>query len=145
MKTFPTTIRVYCDGGARGNPGPAALGASFPDFQKNYSKFLGKKTNNEAEYEAVIFAFKKVKALVGSEKAVESNLKFYLDSELLVKQLNGEYKVLESKLKFLFVDVWNAKQDFKSVTFTYIPREENTVADELVNKELDSQQAGLFE
>ena len=60
------------------------------------------------------------------------------DSELLVKQLGGEYKIKDEDLKPLFVDVWNLTHEFKNVSFVLIPREENKVADKLVNKELDN-------
>ncbi|OHB21818.1 MAG: hypothetical protein A2939_01845 [Parcubacteria group bacterium RIFCSPLOWO2_01_FULL_48_18] len=135
---------IYCDGGSRGNPGPAAAGVYIPDLRKNYSKYLGERTNNEAEYEAAIFALKKLKQLLGGEKASRAKLECKLDSELVVKQLNGEFKIMEEKLKPLFIDVWNLKQDFKKVSFTNVPREENTIADELVNRELDTRQEGLF-
>ena len=116
----------------------------IPDLRKNYSKYLGERTNNEAEYEAAIFALKKLKQLLGGEKASRAKLECKLDSELVVKQLNGEFKIMEEKLKPLFIDVWNLKQDFKKVSFTNVPREENTIADELVNRELDTRQEGLF-
>lgn len=138
-------LAVFTDGGSRGNPGESAVGIYIPDLDKKYSKYLGIKTNNEAEYEAVIFALKKIKALLGSDAAEKSELKFRLDSDLVVQQLNGTFKIMEEKLKPLFIDVWNLRQDYKHVTFTHVPREENAVADAMVNEELDNRQGELFE
>lgn len=136
-------IIIYCDGGSRGNPGPAASGIYIPQLEKGYSKFLGKTTNNEAEYQSVIFAFKKIKHLIGGEKAEKTEIEIKTDSELIVKQLNGEYRIKEKSLIPFFIEIWNLKQDFYSVKFIHIPREENKEADRMVNKELDSQ-GGLF-
>ena len=136
-------IIIYCDGGSRGNPGPAALGIYIPQFKKEYSKFLGKTTNNEAEYQSIIFALKKIKHLIGSKKAEKAEIEIKTDSELIVKQLNGEYKIKEKSLIPFFIEIWNLKQDFDKVSFIYIPREENKEADKMVNKELDSQN-GFF-
>lgn len=136
---------VFTDGGSRGNPGKSAVGVYIPSLEKKYSKYLGVKTNNEAEYEGVIFALKKIKALLGSAAAAQTELSFRLDSDLIVQQLNGTFKIMEEKLKPLFIDVWNLKQDYKTVTFTHVPREENSIADGLVNQELDNQQGELFE
>jgi ribonuclease HI len=136
-------IIAYCDGGSRGNPGPSAIGIYIPQLKKEYSKFLGKSTNNEAEYQAAIFAFKKIKHLIGGEKAGKSEIEIKMDSELVVNQLNGEFKIKEKDLTPFFIEIWNLKQDFGSVKFVHIPREENRKADWLVNKELDSQR-GLF-
>jgi len=129
-------IIIYTDGGARGNPGPAAIGVVFPD--KHYNEQIGSTTNNVAEYRAVIFALKKAKSLLGGEKSEKTDIEIRSDSELIVNQLNGNYKVKEEDLKLLFVDVWNAKQEFKSVSFVHIPREKNKEADALVNRSLDT-------
>lgn len=136
-------IIIYCDGGARGNPGPAALGVYFSQSDKGYSKFLGKATNNEAEYSAVIFALKKAKHLIGGEEAEKAEIEIKTDSELIVNQLSGKYKIKEQSLTPFFIEIWNLKQDFGKVNFVHIPREENKEADRLVNRELDSQN-GLF-
>lgn len=137
---------IYTDGGARGNPGPAAIGVVIngPIEVKKYSEYIGKATNNEAEYQAVIFALKKLKQLIGKEKAKsEADVEIHLDSELLANQLNGEYKIKEKDLQLLFLEVWNLKQDFKSVSFKYIPREDNRGADRLVNQALDKELSKL--
>lgn len=127
---------IYTDGGARGNPGPAAIGVVVGS--KKYGEYIGETTNNIAEYKAVIFALKKAKALIGKKKAAEAEIEVNLDSELIERQLNGEYKILDEDLQPLFIEVWNLKLDFKKVEFKHIPREKNKVADRLVNEALDS-------
>lgn len=127
---------IYTDGGARGNPGPAALGVVIGD--KEYSEYLGEMTNNKAEYLALVFALKKAKALLGGKKASEAELEFRMDSELIVRQLNGIYKIKEPDLQPLFIEVWNLRLDFKKVIFHHIPREQNKRADRLVNQALDA-------
>lgn len=136
-------ITAYCDGGSRGNPGPSGIGIYIPQLKKEYSKFLGKATNNEAEYQAAIFALKKIKHLIGGEKADKAEVELRMDSELIVNQLSGKYKIKEKDLIPFFIEIWNLKQDFGGVHFIHIPREENKKADWLVNRELDSQ-VGLF-
>ena len=137
-------IIIYCDGGSRGNPGPAAIGIYIPQLRKGYSKFLGRTTNNEAAYQAAIFALKKIKHLIGGEKAEKSEVEIRSDSELLIKQLNGEYKIKEKTLVPFFIEIWNLKQDFGGMKFVALPREENMEADRLVNRELDGK-IGLFD
>lgn len=135
-------IIVYTDGGSRGNPGPSALGAVICDEKgnaiKKYSHYLGEGTNNEAEYKAVIFAFKKIKALYGKERVKNLEIELRADSELLIKQLSGEYKIIEPKIQALFLEFWNLRIDFGKIKFIHIPREQNKLADRLVNEELDS-------
>ena len=135
-------IIVYTDGGSRGNPGPAAIGVIFYNERgqkiKEYSEFLGETTNNEAEYQAVIFALKKFKALFGKKLAQNTEIEIKSDSELLVKQLQGLYKILEPDIQQLFLQVWNLRLDFKKVKFKLISREKNKEADQLVNEALDS-------
>ena len=94
-------------------------------------------TNNEAEYEAVIFGLKKLKQLFGKEKTKNLKVEFRVDSELIASQLSGEYKVSEERMQLLFMKVWNLKFDFGKITFKSIPREQNRRADELVNQALD--------
>jgi len=141
-------IIIYVDGGARGNPGPAAVGVLFCNEKKNcfkkFSEYLGKLTNNEAEYKAAIFALKKFKAIFGKKLAKETEIEIRSDSELLVNQMNGKYKILEKNLQSLFLELWNLKLDFKKVKFKLIPREKNKEADRLVNQTLDSLGKPLF-
>jgi ribonuclease HI len=131
---------IYTDGGSRNNPGNAAIGVvvHLPTGSKGYSETIGTATNNVAEYKAVIFGLKKAKHLLGGETAKKTDVEIRSDSELIVSQLRGEFQIKEDSLKLLFVDVWNLKQDFKSVAFDYIPREENGEADALVNRALDT-------
>lgn len=136
-------IIIYTDGGSRGNPGPAAIGVIFCNEQeqkiKEYSEFLGDNmTNNEAEYQAVIFALKKFKALFGKKLANSSEIEVRSDSEFLVNQLQGLYKILDSKIGVLFLEVWNLKMDFKKIKFKHIDRDKNKEADRLVNEALDN-------
>lgn len=132
---------IHTDGGSRGNPGPAAIGVVIESvsagWRKEYGEYIGETTNNVAEYSAVIFALKKLKSLIGSEKAKDSVVQVHADSELLVKQLNGEYKIKEENIRSLFLDVWNLKLDFGEVSFRHIPREDNRGADKMVNQALD--------
>ena len=136
-------IIIYTDGGSRGNPGPAAIGVVFCNEKgqkiKEYSEYLDEKTNNEAEYQAVISALQKFKAVFGKKLAKNTEIILKSDSELLIKQLNGEYKILDSKIQPLFLKVWNLKLDFKKIKFTLIPRTKNKEADNLVNQVLDTQ------
>jgi ribonuclease HI len=134
-------IIVYTDGGARGNPGPAAVGVVICGEReaviKKYSKNIGISTNNEAEYQAVIFALQKIKQLFGKEKTGEMDVEIRMDSELVSRQLSGKYKVEEERLFPLFIKIWNLKMDFGNIAFQEIPREKNREADRLLNEELD--------
>ena len=135
-------IIVYTDGGSRGNPGPAAVGVVVLNESGQKLKEYGAKleeisTNNEAEYEAVIFGLKKLKQLFGKEKTKNLKVEFRVDSELIASQLSGEYKVSEERMQLLFMKVWNLKFDFGKITFKSIPRVQNRRADELVNQALD--------
>jgi ribonuclease HI len=136
-------ITIFTDGGARGNPGPAAVGAVIQkqgQILKKYSQFIGEATNNQAEYEAVIFALKKIKLLFGKKKAKETEIEVRVDSELVAKQLNHQYKIKEEELQPLFLKVWNLVLDFGQVSFKYIPRQQNKEADRLVNQALDTEE-----
>jgi len=136
-----TKLLISVDGGARGNPGPAAIGVviKFADSKKikEYKQCIGKATNNEAEYQAAILALQKAKLLLGKKEAKLAFLELRSDSQLLVEQVNGRYKVLNERIQPLFLKLWNIKTDFKEVIFQLIPREENEEADQLVNQALD--------
>ncbi|MCD6410476.1 ribonuclease HI family protein [bacterium] len=131
---------IYTDGASKGNPGPAAIGVVICDKNgkvlKEYAKDIGEATNNEAEYQAVILALKKIKLLYGKKRAKESEVEIRSDSQLLVSQLNGKYKILDEKIQKLFIAVWNLQTEFKKVVFKLIPREENKLADRAANKPL---------
>jgi len=135
---------VYTDGGSRGNPGPAGVGVSICDEKgrqiKGYSKDIGIRTNNEAEYEAVIFALQKIKQLFGKEKAKNFEIEMRMDSQLIARQLKGEYKIEEEKLFPLFIKIWNLRMDFGEIKFTEIPREKNKEADRLANEAMDKKE-----
>lgn len=128
-------VTIFTDGGARGNPGPAATGVVIKDeVGKNlagYGEFLGNATNNTAEYRAIISALEKAKTLGAT------SVDCYLDSLLLVEQLNGKWRVREPHLQKLFLQAWNAAAQFKKATFTHVRREKNKEADAFVNKTLD--------
>jgi ribonuclease HI len=148
MTIFNMKIVIFTDGGSRGNPGPAAIGVVICDEQKKpikkYSQAIEETTNNEAEYQALIFALKKVKALYGKEETKQMALEIRMDSELIAKQLNHEYKIMETNLQPLFLRVWNLMLDFGNIKFVAIPREQNKEADRLVNQALDAKQESLL-
>lgn len=129
-------IIIYSDGGARGNPGPAGIGAVLYDDKNNtiaeISEYIGKTTNNQAEYKAMLAGIKKAKEL-GAE-----NLTCYLDSELVVKQMKREYKVKNKDLAPLFVRAYNLSMGFKTIEFIHIKREKNKIADGLANLAMDT-------
>ena len=128
-------LLIYTDGGARGNPGPAAIG--FVVGNKKYGEAIGNTTNNVAEYKAVVAALKKAKQLLGKVESKRTEVEVRMDSELVCKQMNGKYKILEPELQKFFIEIWNMKQDFKSVSFHHIPREQNKEEDKMVNQALD--------
>jgi len=137
-------IIIYTDGGSRGNPGKAAIGVVFSNERgqiiKEFGEYLGDSiTNNEAEYQAVIFALKKFKVLFGKAIAKVSEIEIRSDSELLIKQMRGKYKIEDEKIQKFFIEIWNLKIDFKAIKFKLVPREKNKEADRLVNGTLDSQ------
>ncbi|HLC64174.1 MAG TPA: ribonuclease HI family protein [Patescibacteria group bacterium] len=130
-------LKIFSDGGARGNPGPAACGVVIKDeagrLISEHSKYLGKATNNQAEYQGVILG------LAEASKLRAKEVIFYLDSQLVVNQLNQDYKVKNLEIQSLFVRIWNLSQQFKKVTYKHVSRELNKAADRLVNQELDRQ------
>jgi ribonuclease HI len=131
------SIIIYTDGGARGNPGPAAIGVViYRDQEKiaGVGEYIGERlTNNWAEYEAVIFALLKALEL----ELIGADIEFKLDSLLVVEQLKGNWRIKEPSLKPQVEKVRGLLKDFGRVTFTHIPREENKEADALVNEALD--------
>lgn len=129
-------LTIYTDGGSRGNPGPAATGVVIKDETgktiSSYGEFLGKQTNNYAEYMAIISGLKKAKKLGGTEIA------FISDSKLVVEQMNRNWKVKEPTIQKLFVEAYNIASQFKKVTYKHVLREKNKEADAEVNKCLDN-------
>jgi ribonuclease HI len=136
-------IIIYTDGGARGNPGPAGIGIVVLDADekvlKEVSQYLGEKTNNFAEYEAVILGLQALKKLFSKDKLKEFDIEVKLDSQLVARQLSGEYQIKEETLFPQFIKVHNMQvKDFPKIKFTYIPREENKEADRLANQAMNS-------
>ncbi|MFH1847025.1 MAG: ribonuclease HI family protein [Candidatus Omnitrophota bacterium] len=129
------TICVFTDGGARGNPGPAGIGAVLQDKDKNtiaeISQYIGHATNNVAEYMAVIYG------LLESLVYQPDKVMIYLDSQLVARHLKGEYKVRNAEILKFFNLTRNLIQKFKKVEIHEIPREKNKLADKLVNEALD--------
>lgn len=113
-------LKIYSDGGARGNPGPAAAAylilTETGEVLKEESRYLGKRTNNQAEYEALIFALETASNL-GAEEVL-----CHLDSELVGKHLTGEYKVKNPELQKLWNKAQQLKRCFKNITFVNVPR-----------------------
>jgi ribonuclease HI len=131
------SLTIYTDGGARGNPGPAAAGVVIYRGSEKIAEagqYLGPQTNNWAEYEAVIYALGKVYELGLSREAIE----FKLDSLLVVEQLRGNWKIKEPALKQQVLKVQSLMKDVGTVVFAHIPREQNKEADRLVNETLDA-------
>ena len=129
-------VIINTDGAARGNPGPAAIGAVIKDDKGNVlariSRHIGSTTNNQAEYRAVITALEKAVGL--GAKVVELKS----DSELVVNQLNGRYKIKNAALRPLYQEVVKLAGSLEKITFSYIPRAQNTGADALANQALDN-------
>jgi ribonuclease HI len=130
-------IIIYTDGGARGNPGPAGIGVVICDgtdenkILATHKKYIGETTNNQAEYRAVVLGLEEAKKMAATEVAVR------LDSELVCQQINGEFKLKNKDFQDSFIKIWNLRQSFKKITFQYIPREKNRLADKLVNQAID--------
>lgn len=130
-------LKIYSDGAARGNPGPAGAGWVIRDAKGNVLsemyRYLGDLTNNQAEYRALILA------LTEALHLKPEGVTIHLDSELLVRQLNGQYKVKSADLKPLFQKVVLTLGQFGSYSVKHVPREENREADRLANQAIDKQ------
>jgi ribonuclease HI len=136
----PTNIIIHTDGGARGNPGPAAIGAIAEMGQEvifQISERIGDQTNNVAEYTAVLRALEELDAI----STTDSHISFVLDSELVVKQITGIYKVKQPHLRQILLkihDLMNSlKKSHNTFGYRHVKREMNKVADSLVNQALD--------
>ena len=131
---------IHADGVSRGNPGPSGAGAMIRDELGNsvasVSQYLGTRTNNYAEYEAVILAFETLAKLTG-KKVGTTEVVVKMDSELVVKQMRGQYKVKHPVLKEQYARLIHAIGAFGKVTFTHVFREENSDADALANEAMD--------
>lgn len=134
-------VIAYTDGGARGNPGPAAVGVHIIDESgkvlREVKEAIGNATNNFAEYQGVVTALLALKELYG-KKTKEMAFEIRMDSELVKKQLNHEYQIKEPGLVPLFMEIHNVRvANFPNLTLTHVPREKNKEADRLVNEALD--------
>ena len=113
-------VTVNTDGGARGNPGPGAIGVVIKNEKtekiREIGKFIGKSTNNEAEYRAVI------EGLEACEEMDVEEAEFFIDSLLVVSQLNGDFKVKEPRMKALFKRAKDIEKNIKSVKYTHVKR-----------------------
>jgi ribonuclease HI len=129
-------LTVNVDGGARGNPGPAAIGAIVRDGEgevlEERGERIGRATNNVAEYRALLLGIKLAAALGASE------LELVGDSELIVRQVEGKYKVKDATMKELHSEVGVALRPFDSWSIRHVRRENNADADRLVNQALDA-------
>ena len=130
------SIEIFVDGASRGNPGPSGIGiALFSDGKnvvKKLFKFIGNATNNIAEYTALIYALQE--ALIDRY----ANVTIKSDSELLIRQLKGEYKVKNENLKVYYEQFVHLSRGFDKIDLVLISRKDNSLADKLANKAIDS-------
>ena len=137
-------LKIYSDGASRGNPGSSSIAfmilAEDGEILKRYSEYVGIRTNNQAEYEALIYALKFASELTNQEVVC------YLDSELVVKHLNGEYRVRNQNLKELWLKVEELKQKFHKTSFIHVPRTERHIeeVDSLANQTLNKATNGCI-
>jgi ribonuclease HI len=131
-----TDVKVYADGGSRGNPGPSASGFAVLDMQDHVIKegnlYIGVTTNNQAEYQALKLGLEEAKRMNAR------NVYAYMDSLLVVNQMKGIFRVKNKELLPVHQSIKDMLPGFKHVNFTHIPRELNKLADRLVNEALDS-------
>lgn len=128
------SARMFSDGGARGNPGPAGIGYVLEvqgEDPIHYGEYIGATTNNQAEYQALF------KGLMKAAEIGVNTITCYLDSELVVKQLNGQYKMKNEALRPWYDQILALKNSFQSVSFEHVPRAKNKEADKLVNEAID--------
>jgi ribonuclease HI len=131
-------LNIYTDGGARGNPGPAAIGVVIKDRSgkalHQFGRPIGKATNNLAEYQAVISALE----YLITNKIKPRSINFFLDSTLVVNQLNGLWKVKDINLRQKVIQIRQLEGTFStSIKYTAIPRHQNSEPDALLNQVLD--------
>ncbi|GIX40383.1 MAG: ribonuclease HI [Leptospiraceae bacterium] len=134
---FKKTIKLYCDGASKGNPGPSGAGAiAYIDNKVLFeiSKDLGINTNNFAEYSALYLGLKEILSKIKNPEFYR--LEIYLDSELIVKQLKGEYKIKSNNLKELHQKIKEILLQFPDFDIYHIPREQNKIADKLASKKI---------
>ena len=139
---MPKKLIIFTDGASRNNPGPSAIGVIIQDTAgkrvAEISRFIGTATNNQAEYQAIIAALEKARALDASAVDLRA------DSELVVKQLKGQYRVRNAELKPLFERAQALSRTFNPFSIKYIPREQNCAADRLANQAFESLKPPAF-
>ncbi|MBI4465152.1 MAG: ribonuclease HI family protein [Acidobacteria bacterium] len=139
VSTPPSELIAYIDGGSRGNPGPAGFGVVIQDAQgrtlETFSGFLGRATNNVAEYEALLAA------LEYASRQQSQSLKIYCDSELVTKQMQGLYRVQSPDLRPLHERARQLARHLSSFSIQHVPRAQNQLADRLANQAMDQQEA----
>ena len=139
-------FKMYTDGGARGNPGPAAVGVLICNEDNEglheYAETIGEATNNIAEYRAFLAGLEQAGQLAAKlgARASETELECFLDSELVVRQLQGKYKIKNYQLQKLYDQAKTAEREFAAISYTHLRREANgmRLADQLVNHALDT-------
>jgi ribonuclease HI len=135
-------VTLFTDGGSRGNPGPAGAGAVLygadGEVLKTVSKFLGERTNNFAEYEAVVIGLEALVKIFGKNKLRSMSVDVKMDSQLVARQLSHEYQIKEPTLFPQYMRVHNLVVSvIPNISFIHVPREENKVADKLANEAMD--------
>lgn len=139
MPEFVRVVKLFTDGGSRGNPGPGAIGLLILDEGNNevdsYRECIGHTTNNRAEYHALI------KGLDLAAKHTRDKVYCFLDSELVVKQMTGAWRLKDNELRVLFHKAKEKERAFREVTYTHVKRTNPTIkkVDRLVNQALDGE------
>lgn len=141
-------LNIYCDGGARGNPGPAAIGVYIlNEYGKKLgkiSKRIGMATNNEAEYQSVIAALDWANHFQQESKVTLAEINCYLDSQLTINQLNGIFKVEKPNLRHYIMTIRILESSLTGpVKYTYVPRQKNRQADQLVNDAINKKNEAI--
>lgn len=129
-------LQIYIDGASKGNPGPAGIGVVICENEtviKNLSYYIGKTTNNVAEYLALIYALQE--ALILKAESIKINT----DSQLLYKQIKKDYRIKDEKIFLFYQIVQHLFAGFKEIEINFIPREKNKGADKLANLALIKQ------
>ncbi len=130
-------IHIFCDGGSRGNPGNSGIGVVFCNAQNHpvcgLHKNLGVMTNNQAEYHGLLWALQ----IMNENDLTNIPITIFMDSELVIKQITGIYRIQNEQLQQLFGLVRALLLKFKKYRLQHIPREQNSIADQLANQAMD--------
>lgn len=144
QSSSPLPLLVHSDGGARGNPGPAATGfviSQGSSVLTSGGNYLGTTTNNVAEYQAVIDA---LQWIIANHPSPIPPIQFFIDSQLVVQQLSGNWKIKLPHLRQLAGQVWAiSRQHRLHISYTHVPRHQNAQADALVNEVLDKKNSDI--